>query len=84
MGQYLIGNGVTLEFALSLFLLSLPNITIVVSAITATYFKLYEFFSSATLYSGSDLIFYVKCKILFELLWWLSLHTGIVVLFDHV
>lgn len=75
MGQYLIGNGVTLEFALSSFLLFLPSI-IIVSAIIAAYFKHYEFFWSATLYSGSDLIFYVKCKTLFKLLWWLSLHTG--------
>lgn len=76
MGQYLIGNGVTLEFALSPFLLSLPSITIVISTIIATYCKLYEFFWSVTLYSGSDLIFCVKCKTLIELLWWLSLHTG--------
>lgn len=68
MGWYLIGNGVTLEFDLSPLLLSLPNITIIVSAIIATYFKLDEFFWSTALYSGSDLIFYVKCKIFFELL----------------
>lgn len=76
MGQYLIGNGVALELDLSPFLLSLPSITTIISAIIATYFKLYEFFWSATLHSGPGLIFYVKCKTLFELFWWLSFHTG--------
>lgn len=88
MGQYLIGNGVTLEFALSSFLLFLPSIIIVVSAIVAAYFKHDEFFCSAALYSGSDLIFYVKCKTLFKLLWWLSVHTGewwcYLIMFDSV
>lgn len=63
MGWYLIGNWVTLEFEFDLSPSppSPPSISIIVAAIFATYFKLYEFFWSTTLHSWPDLIFFVKC-----------------------